>query len=205
MWEIDKIKDYVKENLKVGRYNHTLGVVNTAVELAKIFGEDQKKAEIAALCHDVAKNMDLEQLRKIIDEENITLSIDEENTKEIWHSIAGPIIAKNIFKINDEEILSAMRWHTTGKENMSNLDKIVYLADLIEPSREFDGIDEIRSISYKSLDLAMIKALTHTTIYLLNKGYAVDINTIKARNYLLYKNNTFFCQTCLCNKNKLDN
>ncbi|MDU2265135.1 bis(5'-nucleosyl)-tetraphosphatase (symmetrical) YqeK [Clostridium celatum] len=193
MWEIDKIKDYVKENLKVGRYNHTLGVVNTAVELAKIFGEDQKKAEIAALCHDVAKNMDLEQLRKIIDEENITLSIDEENTKEIWHSIAGPIIAKNIFKINDEEILSAMRWHTTGKENMSNLDKIVYLADLIEPSREFDGIDEIRSISYKSLDLAMIKALTHTTIYLLNKGYAVDINTIKARNYLLY------------NKNKLDN
>ncbi|EKY22256.1 hydrolase, HD family [Clostridium celatum DSM 1785] len=193
MWEIDKIKDYVKENLKVGRYNHTLGVVNTAVELAKVFGEDQKKAEIAALCHDVAKNMDLEQLRKIIDEENITLSIDEENTKEIWHSIAGPIIAKNIFKINDEEILSAMRWHTTGKENMSNLDKIVYLADLIEPSREFDGIDEIRSISYKSLDLAMIKALTHTTIYLLNKGYAVDINTIKARNYLLY------------NKNKLDN
>lgn len=193
MWEIDKIKDYVKENLKVGRYNHTLGVVNTAVELAKIFGKDQKKAEIAALCHDVAKNMDLEQLRKIIDEENITLSIDEENTKEIWHSIAGPIIAKNIFKINDEEILSAMRWHTTGKENMSNLDKIVYLADLIEPSREFDGIDEIRSISYKSLDLAMIKALTHTTIYLLNKGYAVDINTIKARNYLLY------------NKNKLDN
>lgn len=193
MWEIDKIKDYVKENLKVGRYNHTLGVVNTAVELAKVFGEDQKKAEIAALCHDVAKNMDLEQLRKIIDEENITLSIDEENTKEIWHSIAGPIIAKNIFKINDEEILSAMRWHTTGRENMSNLDKIVYLADLIEPSREFDGIDEIRSISYKSLDLAMIKALTHTTIYLLNKGYAVDINTIKARNYLLY------------NKNKLDN
>ena len=193
MWEIDKIKDYVKENLKVGRYNHTLGVVNTAVELAKVFGEDQKKAEIAALCHDVAKNMDLDQLRKIIDEENITLSIDEENTKEIWHSIAGPIIAKNIFKINDEEILSAMRWHTTGKENMSNLDKIVYLADLIEPSREFDGIDEIRSISYKSLDLAMIKALTHTTIYLLNKGYAVDINTIKARNYLLY------------NKNKLDN
>ena len=193
MWEIDKIKDYVKENLKVGRYNHTLGVVNTAVELSKVFGEDQKKAEIAALCHDVAKNMDLEQLRKIIDEENITLSIDEENTKEIWHSIAGPIIAKNIFKINDEEILSAMRWHTTGKENMSNLDKIVYLADLIEPSREFDGIDEIRSISYKSLDLAMIKALTHTTIYLLNKGYAVDINTIKARNYLLY------------NKNKLDN
>lgn len=193
MWEIDKIKDYLKENLKVDRYYHTLGVVKTAIELAEVFGEDKKKAEIAALCHDVAKNMDLESLRKIIDDENIILSIDEENTKEIWHSIVAPILSKNIFGIEDEEVLSAMRWHTTGKENMSNLDKIVYLSDLIEPGRNFDGIEEIRTISNESLDLAMIKALTHTTMYLLSKDCAVDINTIKARNYLLY------------NKNKLDN
>lgn len=193
MWEIGRIKDYLKENLKAGRYQHTLGVVKTAIELAELFEEDKKKAELAALCHDVAKNMDLKSLRKIIDEENIILSIDEENTKEIWHSIAAPILSKNIFGVEDEEILSAMRWHTTGKENMSNLDKIVYLADLIEPGRNFEGIEEIRAISYKSLDLAMIKALTHTTMYLLNKGYAIDINTIEARNSLLY------------NKNKLDN
>ena len=69
---------------------------------------------------------------------------------------------------------------------MSSLDKVIYLADLIEPSRKFDGIDEIRKVCYEDLDLAMIKALTHTTGYLLSRGAAVDLNTMKARNYLLY-------------------
>lgn len=186
MWEIDEIKNYLKDNLKPSRYGHTLGVVNTAIKLAEIYGEDIKKAKIAALCHDVAKNMSYEDMEKIITEEDIDLSIDEKNSKELWHSIVAPILGKRIFKIDDEEILSAMRWHTTGKENMTNLEKIIYLSDLIEPSRNFEGLEEIRKVSYENLDLAMLKALTHTTIYLLEKGYAVDLNSIKARNYLVY-------------------
>ena len=127
MWGLDEIKDYLRSNLKPARYGHVLGVVNTAIKLAETYGEDKEKAEIAALCHDVAKNMSNEELRKIIEDENIILSIDEENTKELWHSIIAPIIAKKVFEIKDEEILNAMRWHTTGKENMTNLEKIVYL------------------------------------------------------------------------------
>ena len=190
MWGLEEIRDYLKNNLKPARYGHTLGVVNTAIKLAEIYGEDKNKAEIAALCHDVAKNMSNEELKKVIDNENIALSIDEENTQELWHSIIGPVIAKKVFGIEDEEVLSAMRWHTTGKENMTNLEKIIYLADLIEPSRKFDGVDEIREIAYKDLDLGMLKALTHTTIYLLTKGCAVDINSVKARNYLVYNTKT---------------
>ena len=190
MWGLEEIRDYLKNNLKPARYGHTLGVVNTAIKLAEIYGEDKNKAEIAALCHDVAKNMSNEELKKVIDNENIALSIDEENTQELWHSIIGPVIAKKVFGIEDEEVLSAMRWHTTGKENMTNLEKIIYLADLIEPSRKFDGVDEIREIAYKDLDLAMLKALTHTTIYLLTKGCAVDINSVKSRNYLVYNTKT---------------
>lgn len=186
MWGLDDIKEHLKNNLKPARYGHTLGVVNTAIKLAEIYGEDKNKAEMAALCHDVAKNMSDEELKKIIEEENISLSIDEENTRELWHSIVGPIISRKVFEIEDEEILNAMRWHTTGKENMTNLEKIIYLADLIEPSRRFEGVDEIREVAYKDLDLAMLKALTHTTIYLLTKGCAVDINSVKARNYLVY-------------------
>ena len=186
MWGVEEIKGYLKNNLKPSRYEHTLCVDNTAIKLAEIYGEDKSKAEIAALCHDVAKNMSNEELRKLIDNENIILSIDEENTQELWHSIIAPVIARKVFGIEDEEVLNAMRWHTTGKENMTNLEKIVYLADLIEPSRKFDGIDEIREIAYKDLDLAMLKALTHTTIYLLKQGCAVDINSVKARNYLVY-------------------
>ena len=183
-------KRVFKNNLKPSRYGHTLGVVNTAIKLAEIYGEDKNKAEIAALCHDVAKNMSDEELKKVIEDENIFLSIDEKNTQELWHSIIAPIIARKVFEIEDEEILNAMRWHTTGKENMTNLEKIIYLADLIEPSRKFDGVDEIRELAYKDLDLAMLKALTHTTIYLLTKGCAVDINSVKARNYLVYNMKT---------------
>ena len=190
MWGLEEIRDYLKDNLKPSRYGHTLGVVNTAIKLAEFYGEDKNKAEIAALCHDVAKNMSNDELRKIIDNENIILSIDEENTQELWHSIVGPVIARKVFEIEDEEILDAMRWHTTGKEDMTNLEKIIYLADLIEPSRMFEGVDEIRGLAYKNLDSAMLKALTHTTIYLLTKGCAVDINSVKARNYLVYNTKT---------------
>ena len=100
MWEIDKIKEYLKLNLKPSRYGHTLGVVNTAIKLAEIHGEDIKKAEIAALCHDVAKNMELSKIRNILKEENIVLSVDEENTTELCHLIALNISLSSIFFLN---------------------------------------------------------------------------------------------------------
>lgn len=186
MWDKNKIKEYLRNNLLENRYNHTLGVVDTAIDLANIHGEDCNKAEIAALAHDVAKNMKIEALKKAIDEENIILTTDENNTQEIWHAIVGPILGRRIFEIEDEEILNAMRWHTTGKENMTKLEKIIYLADMIEPSRQFKGVDEIRLEAKVDLDKALMKALTHTSKYLLDKGFAIDVNTMKARNYLIY-------------------
>lgn len=188
---VDEIKRYLKKNLKDSRYNHTLGVVETATKLAILHEVDMVKAEVAALCHDVAKNFSDDELEKIIRDENIELSVDEMNTKSIWHAIVAPIVGKKEFFIEDEEILSAMRWHTTGKENMTKLEKIVYLADLIEPSRDFPGVNEIRDIAEKNLDLAVLEGLTHTTKYLLQKGFAIDVNTIKARNYLLYNKEKF--------------
>ena len=109
----------------------------------------------------------------------------KKNNQELWHSMVGPIVAKEIFKIEDEEILSAMRWHTTGKENMSKLDKVIYMADMIEPNRNFPGVDILRRETFKDLDNGVLQGLNHTIKYLLNKGVAIDINSIKARNYLL--------------------
>ena len=186
MKDIKFIKEYLQENLVQGRFLHTLGVAETAVKLAKLYSVDIKKAEIAGLAHDVAKNMSADKIREIIDKNNIKLTIDEENTKELWHAIAGPILAKEVFEIDDEEILSAMRWHTTGKENMSSLDKIIYLADLIEPSRKFEGVEELRITAEKDLDLAVLEGLTHTAKYLLDKNQPIDVNSMRARNYLLY-------------------
>ena len=104
MWGVDEIKSYLKDNLKPSRYGHTLGVVKTAIELAEIYNEDKQKAEIAALCHDIAKNMSYEDMLKVIEEENLKLSNDEKNSKELWHSIIAPIMAKRIFEIEDEDV-----------------------------------------------------------------------------------------------------
>lgn len=185
MISIDEMKVYLKNNLIENRYIHVLGVVDTAIRLAKINEVDEKKAEIAALAHDIAKNMTIYELKEIIDKNNIELSYDEEKNQEIWHSIVGPIVAKEVFKIEDEEILSAMRWHTTGKENMSKLDKVIYMADMIEPNRNFPGVDVLRRETFKDLDNGVLKGLNHTIKYLLNKDVPININSIKARNYLL--------------------
>lgn len=188
MININEMKIYLKSNLLESRYNHTLGVVETAIKLAGINNVDKNKAEIASLAHDIAKNKTIHQLKEIIDRNNIKLSSYEEKTPELWHSIVAPILGKEIFGIEDEEILSAMRWHTTGKENMSKLDKIIYMADMIEPNRKFAEVDLIRQECFKDLDSGILNGLTHTIKYLLSKGFLVDINSVKARNYLIINN-----------------
>lgn len=185
MWDIDKIKAYLSENLMESRYSHTLGVVETAIALANINGVDVKKAEMAALAHDVAKNMTVESMRQIIEENNIEMSNETVQTPELWHSIIGPIVGEEVFQIKDKDILSAMRWHTTGKENMTTLEKIIYMADMIEPKRNFRGVEALRETTFKDLDEGFLMALNHTIKYLIDKGFCVDINTINARNYII--------------------
>ncbi|AQS08561.1 putative nicotinate-nucleotide adenylyltransferase [Clostridium saccharobutylicum] len=185
MLSIDEIKKYLKENLKEKRYNHTLGVAETAKKLAILNCISEEKAEIAALAHDVAKNLSEEKMKSIIRENNISLSSVEKNNIDLWHSIIAPIEAKNKLGIQDEEILDAIRWHTTGKEDMSTLTKIIYIADMIELNRDFEGVEKIREITFENLDRGVYTGLTHTIQFLLTKNLLVDENTIKCRNYLL--------------------
>ncbi|AIY83684.1 metal dependent phosphohydrolase [Clostridium baratii] len=187
--EITYIYDYLKKNLKEKRYIHVLGVVSTAKKLAKLNGVSEEKAEIAALCHDAGKNLTKEQLLNIIEKNNIQLTLDEKKTPELWHAIVSPIIAKEEFNINDEEILEAARWHTTGRPNMTKLEKIIYISDMIEPSRVFNGVDSIREAVLEDLDLGVLKGMEHTIRYLLDKEQIVDKNTIEARNYLIIEKN----------------
>lgn len=184
MLSINEIKEYLKENLKPSRYEHTLGVAETAKKLAKLNNVDEKKAEVAGLSHDVAKNLSKEEMLKIIKENNIKLSLVEENNMNLWHSIIAPIVAKGKLNIDDEEILESLRWHTTGKENMSKLEKIIYIADMIEPSRSFEGLEEIRKATFENLDKGVYVGLTHSIRFLVDKDLLLDENTIKARNYL---------------------
>ena len=186
MLSIEEIKLYLKANLAEKRYIHILGVSDIAKNLAKLNGISEEKAEIAGLAHDVAKNLSKVKMKEIINKHNIVLSAVEENNENLWHSIIGPIEAKDKLGIQDEEILDAIRWHTTGKEHMSVLTKIIYIADMIEPSRNFDGIEYIRKVTLEDLDRGEYCGLTRSIEFLLIKNLLIDENTMRARNYFLF-------------------
>lgn len=185
MLSIEEIKLYLRENLKESRYIHTLGVADTAKKLAKINGVSEEKAEIAGLAHDVAKNLSKDRMKEIMKENNIVLSKVEENNSNLWHSIVAPVEAADKLGIKDEEILDAVRWHTTGKINMSTLTKIIYIADMIEPSRDFKGIEDIRKAAFEDLDKGVYYGLNSSIEVLLVRNLLIDENTISARNYFL--------------------
>lgn len=185
MLSIEQMNLYLKENLLEKRYIHVKGVVEMAKKLAELNNVSEEKAEIAALAHDVAKNLSKDKMKEIIIENNINISPLEESNSNLWHSIIAPIVAKDKLGIEDEEILDSIRWHTTGKENMSVLAKIIYIADMIEPNRNFNGVEEIRKITYDNLDAGVYNGLTHSIQFLLTKNLLIDENTIKARNYFL--------------------
>ena len=186
MLSIEEIKLYLKTNLMEKRYIHTLGVADTAIKLAKLNGISEEKAEIAGLAHDVAKNLSKARIKEIIEENNIILSQLEENNSDLWHSIIGHLEAKDKLGIEEEEILDSIRWHTTGKEDMSVLAKIIYISDMIEPNRKFEGIEDIRKSTFEDLDKGVYLGLTHSIKFLLSKNLLIDENTIKARNYFLF-------------------
>ena len=186
MLSIEEIKLYLKANLVEKRYIHILGVADTAKKLAKLNGVSEEKAEIAGLAHDIAKNLSEIRMKERMNEYNIVLSDVEENNKDLWHSIIGPIEAKDKLGIVDEEILDAIRWHTTGKKNMSILTKIIYIADMIEPNRDFNGVEDIRKITFENLDMGVYCGLTQSIEFLLAKNLLIDQETIGARNYFLF-------------------
>ena len=188
MWHENKIKEYIKVHLTVDRYNHTLGVMKTSEELAVRYGVDPAKARIAGLCHDCSKNFyasDLISKAKVSGE---VISSVYYKSPQLLHGIVGAYIAKELFHINDEDILNAIKYHTTGRENMSTLEKIVYIADCIEPARSFKGVNELRELAYNDLDKALIKSFEDTILYIIARGSIIHIDTIKARNYLLLGN-----------------
>ena len=186
MLSIEEIKLYIKENLIEERYAHSLGVAETAKKLASLNGISGEKAEIAGLAHDVAKNLSKARMTEMMEENNIILSPVEEKNPNLWHSIIAPIEAKEKLGIVDEEILDAIRWHTTGKEDMSILTKIIYISDMIEPSRNFDSIEDIRKFTLEDLDKGVYYGLTHSIEFLLIKNLLIDENSMRARNYFLF-------------------
>lgn len=162
----------VKKIIEPHRYNHTIEVVKTAVHLAWIHGENLKKAFLAALLHDVAKNMSIKKQINLIKTEKLkieNLSYIIEKHPKILHQWASMVIAKKNFKIKDKKILSAISKHTTAAQKMTKLDKIIYVSDFISDDRNFKGVKKLRKIAEKDLKKAFKK------IFEIKKGYAKKI------------------------------
>jgi len=155
-----EIIDYLKKNLKEARFIHSIGVMNMAVKLAKLHNVDVVNAKFAGLLHDVAKNMTNFELISYSKENNIPLDELKISSPGMLHAEVGADIAEKRFGANNE-IVQAIKYHTLGSENMTDLDKIIYIADLIEEGRELEGLDPIREVAYKDLDEALVLSLKY--------------------------------------------
>ncbi|NHN30981.1 bis(5'-nucleosyl)-tetraphosphatase (symmetrical) YqeK [Paenibacillus agricola] len=176
--------DAVKEQMPAKRWEHTLGVMETAVMLARVYGCDADQAHLAAVLHDVCKYWPVKEQGDVIRENGLPADLLEYD-KEIWHAHAGAFIAKRDYEVNDEAVLDTIRYHTTGRKQMTLLEKIVCLADYIEPGRDFPGVERIRELAEHSVDKALLVAFDGTILFLLEKGKKVYPLTIEARNSLI--------------------
>ncbi len=183
---IKEIELKLKDMLPERRLRHSLNVAKCAIELSKIYNCDENKAEIAGLIHDCAKYFDNEQVKECVEKYNISLDELEKNNIALSHSTIGAYVAKEEFNINDEDIINAIKYHTTGKENMSLLEKVIYMADLIEEGRNFPGVDELRKLTYEGkLDDAIVLSFNNTIKFVINNNQLIHPRTVEARNYIL--------------------
>ena len=181
-----EIEIVLKKMLPDRRLKHSLNVSKCAVKLSEIYKCDSQKAEIAGLLHDCAKYFTNEQIQNCTRKFNIELDSLEVNNTALSHSIIGAYVVKEEFNIDDEEIINAIKYHTTGRENMSLLEKIIYIADLIEEGRKFPGVDELRELTFSGrLEEALILSFNNTIKFVIDNGQLIHPRTVSARNYIL--------------------
>ena len=157
--ELSWLREKAYAYLEPTRIAHVVGCESEAVMLAKTWGEDPDTAATAGILHDITKKYRGEEQLKLCQKYGIVYGEAELHNTPILHALTGAAMARELFHVSDE-IYSAIRWHTTGRPDMSTLEKILYLADFIEPTRDFPGLDELRELSYKDLNAAMALALS---------------------------------------------
>lgn len=178
-----RIIEYIQRNMTEKRQIHTYAVAEEAKKLSRRYGEVEEKAELAALFHDFFRGVPEKALNGYVRQ----LGMDPRylNNANLAHSKIAALIMERDYHIQDRDIINAVCFHTTGRANMSKLEKIIYLADAIEPNRSYPGIEEIRESSYQDLDKACLMSLEHSIDYVDCKGLYLDQDTVMARDSLI--------------------
>lgn len=187
MDDINKILKDLKSDLSTTRYQHTLGVAESSVELADQYGEDKYLAYLAGILHDIAKELSLKDMQKWVSQTNWQIDDMVWSSRALLHGPAGAAIAKLKYGIEDEKVLHSIFYHTFARKGMTLLEKIVFLADYIEPRRAFPAVEKIRKLAKKDLDLALLEAINSSIRYLVENNEIIYLPTIAVRNELICK------------------
>ena len=180
---MEKLEQVVVSLLKPNRVAHVLGCRDTAVAMAKHWGADETDAARAALLHDITKALDGARQLTLAGEYGIILNAFEEKYPKTLHALTGSMVAQRLFEEN-EAVVQAICHHTTGKRDMNLLEKIIYVADYMEPNRDFPGVEELRHLAFTDLDGALRFGLTMTLNYLNQQGSEVSPASREALSWL---------------------
>ena len=184
---VDEMRRELQSRLKKSRFAHSIGVANTAVKLAEKFSVDKDKAYIAGLLHDCAREFENDELPAEAEKRGIKIGEIEKAVPLLLHAYIGAKMIGEIYQVDDAEISQAIYRHTVGAKNMSDLDKIIYFADMIEPNRNYPGVEKLRDLAEKSNNLneIILTALNESIIFVAQKNSLLHPDTIDARNFLL--------------------
>lgn len=180
---VDELRPIALSYLKPKRMPHVLGTEETAAKLADLYGADETEARVAALLHDCTKKQEMEEQLALCAHYGLTLDEIEQHALKLLHARTGAEIARDVFGVNDN-VYQAIRWHTTGKADMTLLEKIIYMADYIEPTRSFTDLTELRALTYENLDRGLLLGLEMAIEDLQGMGNPVYHHTVEARDYL---------------------
>lgn len=183
--EINEYKALIKNRLSQPRYNHSLNVADSAVYLAEKYGADCEKAYIAGILHDVMKEEKLEVQRELIESDGSKMTSTELAVPSVYHQMSGAVYCKKVLGIDDDKIIGAIRFHTTGKADMTLLEKVVYTADFISAERNYPDVDIMRKLADESLEKAMLYSLKYTIGNLTEREIPIHPDTLNCYNFIL--------------------
>ena len=185
MMTLSQMIDKLKNELDKGRFLHSVNVMETSIALAEHYKVDPEKAALAGILHDCGKNYKGDRAKEFLKIIPYQADAIEWAQTRLLHGIIGEYLARTEYGISDEEVLGAIRWHTTGRADMTLLEKIVYVADYIEPLRNFEGIEIMREAAYEDLDRCVVLCANSTIDYIIKKGVLLHPKTIETRNHSL--------------------
>ncbi len=180
---VEELRPIALSYLKPKRIPHVLGTEKTAAALAEKYGADIHKSRVAALLHDSTKRLSMEEQLVMCEHYRIALDELEQKALKLLHAKTGAALARDVYGV-DDDVYNAILWHTTGKPDMTLLEKVIYLADFIEPSRDFDGVDALRAAVWEDLDKGLEMGLAMTVEEMTEMGNPVHRNTLEALDYL---------------------